>query len=264
MKIKKLEQNKYFISIIMNCHNGEKYLKQSLKSIINQSYKNWELIFFNNFSTDHSKKIIKKFLKDKRIKYFESKKFLNLYDARNKAIRKSKGGYISFLDTDDLWNKNKLKIQVDFLKKNNCKMLYSKFYILNQIKKKKYINIKNKLSSGKLTQSFLDDYPVGILTVILKRSIFKRINFNKNYNIIGDFDFFIKLSMRNKIHVINKPLATYRHHHQNMSNTKLDMQIEEQLDWIKKNELKFKKYSFRNLRLNILKLKIKKIFKKIN
>ncbi len=120
----------------MNCHNGEKYLDQSIRSVLNQSYENWELIFFNNSSKDKSKNIINNYLQDKRIKYFESNKFLNLYDARNQAIRKSKGQYISFLDTDDYWDKNKLQIQLNFIKKNNCKMLYSKYYILNQIKKK--------------------------------------------------------------------------------------------------------------------------------
>ena len=63
------------VSIIMNCRNGEKYLTESVKSVVQQTYKNWELIFFDNCSTDKSKKIIKNFT-DKRIKYFNSKKSL--------------------------------------------------------------------------------------------------------------------------------------------------------------------------------------------
>ena len=62
------------VSIIMNCHNGERYLAQSITSVLSQTYKNWELIFFDNKSNDQSKKILKTFL-DKRIKYFKSKKF---------------------------------------------------------------------------------------------------------------------------------------------------------------------------------------------
>ena len=65
----KSNSKKPLVSIIMNCYNGEKYLKQSIKSIINQTYKNWELIFWDNCSTDNSKKITKKF-KDNRIYYF--------------------------------------------------------------------------------------------------------------------------------------------------------------------------------------------------
>ena len=70
------------ISIIVNCHNGGKYLSRCLKSIINQSKKNWEVIFFDNQSTDNSKEIFEKF-KDYRFKYFLSSKFIKLYKARN-------------------------------------------------------------------------------------------------------------------------------------------------------------------------------------
>ena len=94
--------NNPLVSIIMNCHNGEKYLKKSIKSVISQNYKNWELIFWNNQSKDNSKKIFKLF-NDKRLKYFESKKFQKLYEARNSAIKNAKGEYICFLDTDDWW-----------------------------------------------------------------------------------------------------------------------------------------------------------------
>ena len=77
------------VSIIMNCHNGEKYLKDAINSIIIQSYKNWELIFFDNASTDNSSNIGKNF-KDKRIKYHYSE-FVNLGVARKKAFSLCKG-----------------------------------------------------------------------------------------------------------------------------------------------------------------------------
>ena len=97
----------------MNCYNGQRYLGEAIKSVINQTYKNWELIFYDNCSTDNSKEIFKSF-NDKRLKYFKSKKKLRLYDARNMAIQKSTGKFITFLDTDDIWLKNKLKIQIQF------------------------------------------------------------------------------------------------------------------------------------------------------
>ena len=125
----KSNSKKPLVSIIMNCYNGEKYLKESIKSIINQTYKNWELIFWDNCSTDNSKKITKKF-KDNRIYYFKSKQFVNLYEARNLALKKCKGKYISFLDTDDKWKPNKLYKQISFFKKNkNIKMLYSNYIV---------------------------------------------------------------------------------------------------------------------------------------
>ena len=113
--MKFLEKNNYpSVSVIMNCHNGEKYLKESVRSVINQSYKNWELIFWDNVSTDNSKEIVESFI-DKRIKYFCSKKFTNLYEARNLAIEKASCNYIAFLDTDDKWSADKLEKQINFL-----------------------------------------------------------------------------------------------------------------------------------------------------
>ena len=106
--------NKPLVSIVMNCFNGEKFLKRALKSIINQRYYNWELIFWDNLSTDQSKNIFLSF-DDKRLKYFCSKKFKKLYDARNDALEKCNGKYISFLDVDDCWLEEKLNKQVELL-----------------------------------------------------------------------------------------------------------------------------------------------------
>ena len=75
------------ISVIVNCHNGAKYLKTCIKSILNQKYKNLEIIFFDNYSSDNSKELINQF-KDSRIKYHFSKKKLPLYKASNRAIKK--------------------------------------------------------------------------------------------------------------------------------------------------------------------------------
>ena len=87
----------------MNCHNGEKFLSESLSSILNQTYNNWEIIFFDNASNDKSREILKNY-NDKRIKYFKNNKLVDLYKARNLAVDQCSGEYISFLDTDDLGN----------------------------------------------------------------------------------------------------------------------------------------------------------------
>ena len=108
-----MNKKKPLVSIIMNCHNGEQYLRESISSVINQKYKNWELIFFDNNSKDQSVKIAKSFF-NKKIRVFKSRKFLKLYEARNQAIKKTKGQYICFCDTDDWWFKSKLQVQIDF------------------------------------------------------------------------------------------------------------------------------------------------------
>ena len=82
-------KKKPLVNIIMNCYNGEKYLKDSIQSVLNQNYKNWELIFWDNQSEDRSKFFFKEF-KDKRFALLLRKKFTNLYIARNLAIKKLK------------------------------------------------------------------------------------------------------------------------------------------------------------------------------
>ena len=127
------------VSIIMNCHNGDTFLRESLNSVVNQSYKNWELIFYDNASTDRSKEIVSG-LKESRIKYFYSKNLLNLYEARQKALELSSGNFICFLDTDDLWESEKLEKQIKFMDKNpNYELIYSNFSLM--IGKKNTFNI---------------------------------------------------------------------------------------------------------------------------
>jgi len=105
--------NQPLVSIIMNCYNGEAYLHESIKSILSQTYKNWELIFWDNKSEDKSAEIFKSY-DDKRFQYFYANEHTSLYKARNLAIEKSKGDFISFLDTDDLWDKDKLELQIPY------------------------------------------------------------------------------------------------------------------------------------------------------
>tara|TARA_Y100000992_G_scaffold107790_1_gene70191 strand:- start:1396 stop:2199 length:804 start_codon:yes stop_codon:yes gene_type:complete len=257
------KKSKPLVSIIMNCHNGEKFLRQSIKSIKNQTYSNWELIFWDNKSTDHSKKIIKTY-SDKRIKYFKSKNFLNLYNARNLAIKKAKGKYISFLDVDDLWKKNKLKKQVSYLKKNkDFKIVYSNFTTIDNLKNKKYVYYKNLLPCGNITQKLLNNYQVGILTVMLEKKLFNDQKFNNSYNIIGDFDFFLNLSTKYKFGCIQEYLAYYRIHGENYSKIKHEIYIKEIKNWISRNQKKMDKLSFtiNPVKRMLTKLKIKYILK---
>ena len=131
-----MKNKKKLISIIVNCYNGEKFLKESLISIQNQEYKNWELIFWDNKSNDNSKKIFKSF-KNKKFKYFCAKKHTSLYTARNLAIEKCKGEFISFLDVDDTWEKDKLKRQIKFFENKKVGVVYGNLWILRENYKKK-------------------------------------------------------------------------------------------------------------------------------
>ena len=130
---------KPLISIIVNCFNGEKYLKESLLSILKQTYSNWEVIFWDNQSSDNSKKIFSEF-KDKRFKYFISEKHTPLYEARNNAIQNSKGELIAFLDTDD--GGKKINLKSKFLFSRTIKLvsfIQIALSFLKKVKKQKYL-----------------------------------------------------------------------------------------------------------------------------
>ena len=94
---------KNLVSIIMPSYNTANYISESINSVMNQTYKNWELIIVDDCSTDNTDEIVKKFLKDKRIRYFKNNKNSGAAISRNKALREAKGRWIAFLDSDDLW-----------------------------------------------------------------------------------------------------------------------------------------------------------------
>ncbi len=97
-----MKKKSKLVSIILNCYNGEKYLAQALASIQNQNYNNWELIFWDNQSTDSSASIVKSF-EDDRIKYFLAPNHTSIGKARAEAYQFMKGDYVAVLDVDDLW-----------------------------------------------------------------------------------------------------------------------------------------------------------------
>ena len=127
------------VSIIINCYNGEAYLNECIKSVLSQTYNNWEIIFWDNRSEDRSAVIFKSY-DDERFKYFYANEHTPLYKARNLAIEKSKGELIAFIDTDDLWVKNKLELQVPLFKDLKISLVYGNLWI-----------IKNNLENKKLS-----------------------------------------------------------------------------------------------------------------
>lgn len=240
------------ISVIMNCYNGEKFLFEAIQSVIRQTYKNWELIFFDNQSKDNSKKIFFSF-NDKRLKYFKSTRHTSLYEARNAAIKKAKGKYIAFIDTDDIWINKKIELQIKLFKNPKIGFIYSNFWLLKNDtgKIKKFYN--NFLPSGYIYNKITENYKIGIVTAVIKKKIFNKLNqkFNKKYNHIGDLDLFIRLSRICKFKAIQRPLAYVRLHNSNLSSLKKSDEIKELKHWIKKNNkfLSRKSIEFFNKRI---------------
>ena len=134
--------NKPLISILMNCYNGEEFLKESLNSVVSQSYKKWELIFWDNQSTDRSIEIASSF-KDERIRIFRSyKKAYKSGKARKDAFNKAIGDYLAFLDVDDIWKSNKLIFQIKEFSDKGIGISFTNSIYFSKKIKKLYIKTK--------------------------------------------------------------------------------------------------------------------------
>ncbi len=221
------------VSVIVNCHNGEKYLSKCIISILNQKYENLEIIFYDNFSNDKSKEIIATF-EDKRIKYIYSNNKLSLYQARNKALEHASGEIIAFLDVDDWWDKNYLNSRKNAFNNKNYDIFYNNVFTFYE-NKKKYVKYKNyHLPSGKIHNSLSKDYFIIISGLIVRKKVFSKIGkFNPNFNIIGDFDFVMRASKVFSFHAFNLPLTFYRIHQNNYSKMNSEIFFKEFNQWYK-------------------------------
>ena len=215
-------KKKNLVSIIMNCHNGERYLKDSISSVIKQSHKNWELVFFDNNSTDNSARIAKSF-KNKRIKYFKSK-FVNLGIARKKALELCKGEYLTFLDCDDYWHKEKLKTQLNIMQKNlSVGLCFSNSLFFSKNYKRNLYNTRPK--DGNIFEDLLKKYFISFDTVFINMKILAKLKqkFDERFTITHDLDLIIRFSMITRFIYIDKVLSFWRIHEKGFSKNKLSI-----------------------------------------
>lgn len=115
------------VSIVVPVYNAGKYIKQTINMVRRQSFKDWELILVDDCSSDSSVRIINDCMIDERIKLFRQPKNMGAANARNRGIAEASGSYIAFLDADDIWNTEKLKKQLEFMKKNRCAFSYTAY-----------------------------------------------------------------------------------------------------------------------------------------
>ena len=225
---------KPLVSVIVNCFNGEKYLEECLNSILNQTYNNWELIFWDNRSTDSSKNIFQKF-SDRRFKYFLSSDHTFLYEARDLAIKKSKGDFVAFCDVDDFWSTEKLECLIPLFQDTKVGIAYSNQWMFYDKNKKKKKRRKGLLPKGNISTNIISDQPVTINTAVIRKSEYFNLNsgFNKNYQIIGDYDFFVRVSKKCLFDCVQHPLTFYRLHENNFTKKNREIEIQELEEWLK-------------------------------
>lgn len=210
------------VSIITPTYNSEAFIAQTIESVQNQTYQNWEMIIVDDASSDGTVDLIQKFIKyDSRIQLHKLIENSGAGVARNYAVQLAKGKYIAFLDSDDVWKSQKLKKQVDFLMENNLPFTFSFYECINQDGKSlnRRVEAPRKLSYRQL---FFCNY-VGNLTGIYDAEYFGIITVSK---IRKRQDWIMWLTIVKKIksaYVVPESLAFYRIHQNSISSSKIDL-----------------------------------------
>tara|TARA_B100001057_G_scaffold463062_1_gene516658 strand:- start:591 stop:1364 length:774 start_codon:yes stop_codon:yes gene_type:complete len=192
------------VDIILPNYNSFEFIIKTIKSIFNQTYKNWKLIIIDDCSDKITRSILKKIPKSKKIKIFFLNKNRGAGFCRNYAIKKSTAPYLAFIDSDDTWEKDKLKKQINFMKKNNFKFSYTNYKTFGEKKRK----VNNPLKLNYI--DFLKNTSIATSTMMIKRNIVGNIKFT-NTKICEDFFFKCKLLQKvGYAFCLKKYLTNYR------------------------------------------------------
>ncbi len=221
------------VSVIMNCFNGEKYLREAIDSVLQQTYQNWEIIFWDNQSTDGSSEIFKSY-DDPRFKYFYASTHTLLYEARNYAIKKANGEFLAFLDVDDWWCPEKIEMQLPLFNDPEVGFVCSNYWIVKEKKGTRPLFRKRKIPHGWVLNGLLMDYPVGLLTLVLRRAAFNTLpgGCDPRFHVIGDADLVVRLAMKWKMACCQVPSAYYRIHGENEGQKQKSRAVAEFQIWV--------------------------------
>ena len=208
------------VSIITPLYNSEKYIAETIESVLAQTYSNWEMIIVDDCSKDNSTKIVEEYQKkDRRIKLYQNEINKGVSYTRNRSIDIAQGKYIAFLDSDDLWKKEKLEKQINFMEQNNIVLSYTAYEKINEDGSKRgEIRVPEKLDYKELLKNCL----IGFLTAIYRKEELKNFKFINS----KAEDYIFWLSILKKIEYaygINEILASYRVLNNSRSSNKIDI-----------------------------------------
>ena len=220
------------IDIILPNFNSSGYIKETIKSIIDQTFKNWKLIIVDDCSDKKTRTLLKKFSKNKRIKIYWLKKNKGAGYCRNYAIKKSKSSYLAFIDSDDIWKKDKLETQLRFMENNNYLFTYTNYETFG--KKIKFISPAKEYDFKK----FVNDTSICTSTMIIKRNILKNVEFI-NSEICEDYFFKCKILKICNAYCLDDYLTKYRIRKNSLQSSSL-----KNFYWIWKINREYNKFNF--------------------
>jgi glycosyltransferase involved in cell wall biosynthesis len=197
---------KDLVSIIMPSYNTAAYIKDSIQSVIDQSYTNWELIIVDDCSSDDTDEVLAE-IHDKRIRIFKNEKNSGAALSRNKALREANGKWIAFLDSDDLWESDKLEKQISFMENNGYFFSYTNYEEIDMAGNKTGVKVTGPKIITK-TGMFNYCWP-GCLTVMYDQErigLIQIANIRKN----NDYAMWLKICRKDNCYLLDKELARYR------------------------------------------------------
>lgn len=197
------------VSIITPVYNAERFINETVQSIIEQKYENFELLLIDDYSTDHSLAIMNSFAEvDSRIKVLQTPFNSGAAVARNVGLENARGQYVAFVDSDDKWKKNKLKEQIEAMKKNNYNFTYTNFEIVSETNEliKEKVDLPEKLDY----RALLKNTAIACSTVVIDRSVFGDFKMPVVRKGQDTATWLMLLRDGETAHLVNKVLGSYR------------------------------------------------------
>jgi len=217
------------VSVVMTCYNYEKYVGRSIESVLAQTYEDYELIIINDGSTDNSDSIIKSYIQDKRI-YYVIQNNAGQAKAKNVGIKHSCGKYIAFLDADDLWEKEKLELQLPLFNKKNVGLVYSNATWIDgtdSVLGQGWLGGYLKPRSGKVTKYLIYDNFIYFSSAVVKRECIEDKGcFNESQHMSIDWELWLRLSSKYDFDFVDRHLIKYRWGHVGQMSKNQNMRLE--------------------------------------
>lgn len=215
------------VSVLMNCFNGEKYLKEAIDSVFAQTFTDWEIIFWDNNSSDKTAAIAQAY--PEQLRYFKGTETIPLYAARNKALEQARGQFIAILDCDDIWLPTKLEKQVPLFNNPKVGLVYcDTFYLKDNVHSKQLYKTRPFYTGECFKELFLN-YFLSLETVVYRKAALDQLDyyFDPRFDMVGDADIARRIGLHWHLDMVNEPLAKWRIHDNNLSFKKFHKHIEE-------------------------------------
>jgi glycosyltransferase involved in cell wall biosynthesis len=204
------------VSVIIPIYNGSRFVEETIRSVVNQNFEDWELILVDDGSTDNTREIIESF-KSTKIRCF-SKPNSGVSDSRNYGAKYATGEYFAFIDADDIWKPAKMSESVDFIKNHPVHLVHSYMEVIDASSKPTGEILQGK--EGWMLNSLLlwdgCNIPSPSSILVSKDAYEKVGGFDTNFSTAADQDFFFRIANNYEIGMIKSPLGQYRVHGQNM------------------------------------------------